>query len=259
MTIAINVINNTEDEIEDFEAVCRRLGGFDARISAEWLDGYLCALAAGPRTRDIDDWLPRATRGVFARAFADPDDEVYALVALLARWRVVRGYLNPEALIDDPDTVRLQPLVMLWDDEARQALIDEQGVPAEEAAQMTTGAVWALGFLEAVKTDSDWKQPADAAEGDAATLTELLQQVSVLTLSDADEAYRDHLRQYWKDRSPTRDDLLGGACFAVQDLRLWWLDHAPRPATRRVEPKPGRNDPCPCGSGLKYKKCHGKG
>ncbi len=20
----------------------------------------------------------------------------------------------------------------------------------------------------------------------------------------------------------------------------------------------GRNDPCPCGSGLKYKKCHGK-
>jgi len=21
--------------------------------------------------------------------------------------------------------------------------------------------------------------------------------------------------------------------------------------------KPGRNDPCPCGSGLKYKKCHG--
>ena len=23
-------------------------------------------------------------------------------------------------------------------------------------------------------------------------------------------------------------------------------------------PKVGRNDPCPCGSGLKYKKCHGK-
>lgn len=21
--------------------------------------------------------------------------------------------------------------------------------------------------------------------------------------------------------------------------------------------KPGRNEPCPCGSGLKYKKCHG--
>ena len=26
----------------------------------------------------------------------------------------------------------------------------------------------------------------------------------------------------------------------------------------RVEPKIGRNDPCPCGSGKKYKQCHGK-
>ncbi len=29
-------------------------------------------------------------------------------------------------------------------------------------------------------------------------------------------------------------------------------------ATRRVGKKPGRNDPCPCGSGLKYKKCCGR-
>ena len=28
--------------------------------------------------------------------------------------------------------------------------------------------------------------------------------------------------------------------------------------TVHVEKKPGRNDPCPCGSGLKYKKCCGK-
>jgi preprotein translocase subunit SecA len=26
---------------------------------------------------------------------------------------------------------------------------------------------------------------------------------------------------------------------------------------KRDEPKVGRNDPCPCGSGRKYKKCHG--
>ena len=30
----------------------------------------------------------------------------------------------------------------------------------------------------------------------------------------------------------------------------------PQPV-RRSEPKVGRNDPCPCGSGKKYKKCHG--
>lgn len=25
-----------------------------------------------------------------------------------------------------------------------------------------------------------------------------------------------------------------------------------------VDKKVGRNDPCPCGSGLKYKRCHGR-
>jgi preprotein translocase subunit SecA len=34
-------------------------------------------------------------------------------------------------------------------------------------------------------------------------------------------------------------------------------DHAPLAPYRREEPKLGRNDPCFCGSGKKYKKCHG--
>ena len=34
-------------------------------------------------------------------------------------------------------------------------------------------------------------------------------------------------------------------------------DAEPARPTRRSLPKVGRNDPCPCGSGKKYKKCHG--
>ncbi|MEK9817741.1 MAG: SEC-C metal-binding domain-containing protein, partial [Limnobacter sp.] len=33
---------------------------------------------------------------------------------------------------------------------------------------------------------------------------------------------------------------------------------APANVPRRVSEKVGRNDPCPCGSGKKYKQCHGK-
>jgi uncharacterized protein len=33
----------------------------------------------------------------------------------------------------------------------------------------------------------------------------------------------------------------------------------PRVAPLRKAAEPGRNDPCPCGSGKKYKKCHGAG
>jgi preprotein translocase subunit SecA len=32
---------------------------------------------------------------------------------------------------------------------------------------------------------------------------------------------------------------------------------APTNPSRRAEPKVGRNDPCPCGNGRKFKKCCG--
>jgi preprotein translocase subunit SecA len=41
-----------------------------------------------------------------------------------------------------------------------------------------------------------------------------------------------------------------------QPARVGGDDAGPK-TVRREEPKVGRNDPCPCGSGKKYKKCHG--
>lgn len=34
-------------------------------------------------------------------------------------------------------------------------------------------------------------------------------------------------------------------------------DELKNPTVKYETPRPGRNDPCPCGSGRKYKKCHG--
>jgi preprotein translocase subunit SecA len=42
----------------------------------------------------------------------------------------------------------------------------------------------------------------------------------------------------------------GGVAVAVREPQ-------PMPANRSTQ-KVGRNDPCPCGSGKKYKQCHGK-
>ncbi len=53
-----------------------------------------------------------------------------------------------------------------------------------------------------------------------------------------------------------------------KEVRKWFQKHPevaqggeplPKPETyKREAPKVGRNDPCPCGSGKKYKKCCGK-
>ncbi|HEY7112108.1 MAG TPA: preprotein translocase subunit SecA [Thermoanaerobaculia bacterium] len=50
-------------------------------------------------------------------------------------------------------------------------------------------------------------------------------------------------------RNPTQNYSYGAAASGGQDARV--------ETVHRQAPKVGRNDPCPCGSGKKYKKCHG--
>ena len=52
---------------------------------------------------------------------------------------------------------------------------------------------------------------------------------------------------------PQREQIGGGKMATNRD------DSAVKKPTRRGESKIGRNDPCHCGSGLKYKFCHGRG
>jgi preprotein translocase subunit SecA len=68
---------------------------------------------------------------------------------------------------------------------------------------------------------------------------------------------------------PAADEVPAFAAARREAPRAAAPDAAPKPArtggddvvktVRRDEPKVGRNDPCPCGSGKKYKKCHGAG
>ena len=255
----MHLIDSSDAELDAFDRVCQRLGGFNDRVVAEWADGYLSAVAASPRVVPIEEWLPRLAGDAFERAFADPEDIAQARQALQGRMRVLCNHLDPEALLDQPEALRLQPMVSVWDAETRERIVQEQQLPADEVAQLVTGGLWAVGFFDALQDFAeDWTPPQDLDDDERTLFDELLLQVSVLALPEDHDEFKQHIEQAWKGRLPTREDLIDEACFAIQDLRVWWLDHAPRPATRRVEATPGRNDPCPCGSGLKYKKCHGK-
>lgn len=46
--------------------------------------------------------------------------------------------------------------------------------------------------------------------------------------------------------------------FVRSEGRWYYLDGSHPPPARRGTPKVGRNDPCPCGSGRKFKKCCGR-
>lgn len=245
-------------ELTAFEQLCERLVGFDDVVSPEWADGWLAALACAPLRPSADAWLGAMLGDAFERAFADPPDRAQALAVLEARLRVLRDQLDAEAIVDRPDELRLDPLMYEWSDEDRRSAVAEGDLTQDEAQGLHTGMVWAEGVLDGIEAWAALGAQLDALEDEArSAFTALFERVQALVLHPHGKDWEAFRAAYHAAREPTRDDLVADALYALQDLRLWWLDHAPRPETRRVAARPGRNDPCPCGSGRKYKKCHG--
>jgi len=248
--------HSSEADIEALEQVCERLAGFGADVSLEWVDGYLTALLASRRVILPTEWLPVMLGDAFERTFADPADVEQATKALTDRWNVIASQLDVDSLLDDPEDLRLAPLMLSYDDAARAEVVAGGHMSAEEAEDLLqTGALWAEGFSDAIEAFApDWPEP-DVDTEDGRWYDDCLTRVLALMLPKADLAV--HIEANYPGDGLARDQLVDEACYAVQDLRVYWLDHAPKPETRRVEATPGRNDPCPCGSGKKYKKCHG--
>jgi len=251
---------STDTELDALEAVARRLQGFDDRLSLEWIDGALAAALAGPSVPDGPEVvLDRLFGDSWPRTFADPHDQAQALSALQARWRVLRSQLDPESLWDEPDALRLAPLLLgpvspdeaRAEDEAGGASAGSVSPAAEHAARPSDGGSEADAAAGAPRTG--WGQ-APADEGYEVSLAVL----RALALDDV-ETCKARLPDLLVDPDLSAEGLVDQACWQAQDLRLWWIENAPRTAPRRVESQPGRNDPCPCGSGKKFKKCHGAG
>jgi uncharacterized protein len=252
-------------EFEAYARVVEQLKGFDSTLIDERIEGMLCALAAASRPAPAEEWLEPLFGDAWPRAFADPQAHTEALRALSARLAVFRDQLDPEALFDDIETLRLNPVIVECTDAMRQDGA-QAGLRPEAVAVLQTGFLWADGFLDAVeKLPALWAFPP--GEDAQAAFEESLQHIEALTELPDSEALREHIARNWRPpepdggppaaATPSRDDLLAEALYAVQDLRMYWIDFATLPETRRVAPTPGRNDPCPCGSGKKYKKCHG--
>lgn len=101
------------------------------------------------------------------------------------------------------------------------------------------------------------REHAEPPDVDAAyeRLTELLaaqgrsQEVGALDEERTRAVSRRRARQRSRRRAPRS---AAETTPAADDIAA-----VPHPPVRRAGPKVGRNDPCPCGSGRKYKRCHG--
>jgi uncharacterized protein len=136
-------------------------------------------------------------------------------------------------------------------------------LPEAERAQVPAPSipsfaqVWALGFMFVVENwAEEWAEPRD--HDAAGMLHDALDAIVALTEDDTGEpAVCMHREGGPPSVSEERLNAFGAAIWAVYDLRQLWQSLGPRVEPVRRAVSPGRNEPCPCGSGRKYKKCHG--
>jgi uncharacterized protein len=189
-------------------------------LSIDALQGLCVAMAMGPDAAPPPHWI--------ALVLGDPE-----------------GAPAPEELADLLERFR-----------AATARALDAGTLSIAARTTRTGRVdflpWCSGFLDGVElAETAWFDVADAEE-----LDELLHPIEVLAdaLPDVREAMKP---AQWRERVRDSAQRLDEAVMRLRDY--WAIVRAPPATLRREAPKVGRNDPCPCGSGKKFKQCHGKG
>lgn len=162
------------------------------------------------------------------------------------RWNAVVQALDTKVATLD-DAAAYQPEVV----DARAAHSGQQAP--------SFGQLWAQGFMAAVKA---WPEEWAGSRNKQAIQwrTAALAVMEALTRDDTDPptlaVFADD-----PEAPPTvsarRMQAFGDAIWAVYNMREMWLSLGSRIETVHKLATPGRNDPCACSSGKKYKKCCG--
>ena len=239
---------------------------YDETPQWEFCEGFMAAVICSRRPIAPDEYLS-VLLGLPAEAQAgeapDEDSGSFAsdaqrerfLALWNQRWSEVATALEAEvdSLEDDacyhPEVMDIRGVVAdMPSDE--QAAFAKEDLPA-------FAQVWALGFMFAVESWPDeWTAPRDK---DAAKwLDGALQAIVAMTEDDTGTPEVSPLSEEGTpSTSIARLNAFGEAIWAVYDLRELWKTLGPKVETLRKQATPGRNDPCSCGSGKKYKKCCG--
>ncbi len=101
-----------------------------------------------------------------------------------------------------------------------------------------------VGFLDGINSSLKAEMDLDAVTEETAIDLDIDFEKLFFNMLKAEAEYLFTL--------PAWDDVLS------EEKRIEIIKEFKRSKTVHAEKKPGRNDPCPCGSGKKYKKCCGK-
>jgi uncharacterized protein len=222
----------TDPELDRLSEFLRQCKGSKA-MNLEELDGFFAALIAGPDTVLPSEYWPHVFGGPMADTCAfESLDHVNAVLGLMMRhWNTIAATLHA-------GEVYLPVL-----------LEDDKGV-----AQASD---WARGFMRGVELRREgWADLINDDDHGGGILPMLM-------------LYHEHDPDPEMRPNPIapeqREEIISHMAAGLVQIYRYYLSQRqssiPRRTSsrtvRRDTAKIGRNDPCPCGSGKKYKHCHG--
>lgn len=234
-------MHHTDADLDRLDALLQEQPPENDGMLLSEFDGFCAGLIVCPETIPPSDWVPLVWGEDAAPSFASPSAYRSALDLIMAHYnRVARSLMPPSSgylpVLDiDPNSGET-----LWEP-------------------------WVEGFEHAMALRPDaWMAIVDSGEEEAAASISLLlalHQINTGTTELKEDAI-DELDAQAPDLIP----------MIVENLNAWTKSRA-RPAsaasaapaataananeTPGSRRKFGRNDPCPCGSGRKYKRCCG--
>ena len=187
------------------------------------VQGFMMALLSGPDALNPTNWLPEI--------------------------------LGEESLFDAKERTEIERLVMAMAADMRMKF-NEKILPDlwfyEDEAGNPDFYTWCNAYLYALDiVPTDWFEAVDQEE-----FEDLFYPIMALGgIYDEEENGEVILHLNEKELTQLESDLP----HVLLDIYWYWQSIINKPQTvRREGEKVGRNDPCPCGSGKKYKACCGK-
>lgn len=191
------------------------------------LDGFLTGLVVCPVMITPGEWLP-VVWGDDGPVFEDESQAQAILDLIMGHYNDIIRHLDQGACrplydVDNDDS-------LLWE-------------------------TWIEGFWEAVLLRPEaWLELKDIDDEDLDTAMFSLSRLYEIATTAPAELEPLEVDEELKDLAP---DMIPHAVEILHRARLAHADPSAGPI-KRDQPKVGRNDPCPCGSGKKYKRCCGR-
>ncbi|MGY4492786.1 UPF0149 family protein [Pseudomonas sp. TE3610] len=181
------------------------------------LDGYLTALVSGPTVIPFEEWFEALWGGMEFLPKWESDQQSDRFIALVVQ------HMNEIAgkLIENPE--EFSPIFMEDEHEDGHFTLSVED--------------WCFGYERGVVMGDGWPGLPEEEQ-------ELLAGILVHTYDDEDE-----------EEAIDVEEAADMVCVGALNLHAYWLAKRAPSEPVRVGDKVGRNDPCPCGSGKKFKQC----